>query len=200
MAEKSNDEYAKAVSETEGSINFECPSCGYQKAYLNQKLLQIPYYEDFHAVIMLCPECGMRKADFANLNSKGATRYIYRADEDSDGETKVVRSIEGTVYLPEAGIAIRPATSPTSWIRNVEGIMLDIIEKLEMVLSNPENSEEVKRRVNERMLVLRGMAKGELPVTLVVEDPTGNSVIIPAKEEKLEIRDYNPEEPYTTEY
>lgn len=164
---------------TEGSETFQftCPICASEKAIINQRLLQIPYYDDFHAVTIICPSCGLRRADFANINSKGPRRYEFLVRGLEDFSAKIVRSIDGVVKIPEIGVEIKPATAPSSWIRNVEGILLDIREKVEIARNNAD-SEAMANSAEERLQLIDEVLSGGIPITLIVADNSGNSIII----------------------
>ncbi len=181
--------YKEYVTADGGTVNFECPVCGSDKAVVTQRLLQIPYYDDFHAIILLCPDCGLRRADFANLSSKGPAHYSYTVETEEDFTTKVVRSIEGVFRVPEIGVEIKPATAPSSWIRNVEGILLDIKEKVEIARDHAE-TEQDRLKAEDLIKRIDGLLAGKEPFTLDIRDDTGNSVIIPADPKKLRIEYY----------
>ncbi len=176
----------------ENSINIEgaakmetqCPSCKSARAALYQKLIQIPYYDDFHMIYLYCPDCGYRMTDFANMSSHGFKHFEYVVEDLDDFDTKVVRSSDGVFQIPELGITIEPSISPNTWIRNVEGILLDILEKVEFAksqLSEPEKIAEAELRLQQ----INKALKGELQFTLIIEDPNGNSLIIPHNKAKL---------------
>jgi len=181
--------YKEYVTAEGGTVNFTCPICNSDKAVVTQHLLQIPYYDDFHAIIFICPDCGLRRADFANISSKGPTRYSYVINSLEDFSTKVVRSIEGIFKIPEIGVEIHPATAPSSWIRNVEGILLDIKGKVKIARDQAE-TEETKQNALALLKRLDNMLKGGESFTLWIEDDTGNSVIIPSNSDNLHVEYY----------
>ncbi len=168
-------------------LEFQCPNCGNEHAQVVQRLLQIPYYNDYHMIVIFCPKCGLRKTDFANIESKGHTEYQYRVEDEEDQTTKVVRAENGIVEVPELGVKIEPVTNPQTWIRNIEGILLDIKEKVEFARDNTDDP-SVKEAAKERLKQIDAVLMGKIPITIIVNDITGNSIIIPAKEEKLKVK------------
>ncbi|RMG26132.1 MAG: ZPR1 zinc finger domain-containing protein [Methanobacteriota archaeon] len=179
------DEYLNQEENVE-FLPMQCPACGNEDAKLIQRLLQIPYYDDFHMISFFCKKCGLRKTDFANINSKGHTRYEYFVENLEDFTTKVVRAENGVVTIPELGVKIEPARNPQTWIRNVEGILLDIKEKVGYARDMAETEDQRKAAI-ERLKLIDEALEGKVPFTIIVEDVTGNSIIIPAKKEKLKI-------------
>lgn len=165
---------------------IQCPSCEDENASLISHLMDIPYYKDFVMVNISCRNCGFRSTDFYNLHSKGYTKFIYRVTSRSDDKTKIVRSQDGYVTIPELEITIEPFGEGSSWIRNIEGILEDIKKKLVIMLRDFDDK-ETRMNVKERMKELKRLKRYEKPFHIIVEDHTGNSLIIPADESKLEI-------------
>jgi zinc finger protein len=192
---ENNEDLSGIITEGSETFQFNCPVCNSDKAVINQRLLQIPYFTDFHAVTIICPTCGLKKADFSNINSQGPTRYEYSVTSIDDFSTKVVRSIDGVVSIPEIGIEIKPATAPASWIRNIEGILLDMKEKVEIVRNSPSNEQMLQAAI-ERLELIDEVLTGQIPITIIVADPNGNSIIIPVDEKKLLIEKIDDFDPY----
>lgn len=166
--------------------NIECPSCDNRNAKLITHELDIPYYDDFVIVNINCSICGFRSSDFFNMLSKGHTLHEYSVDSIDDGTTKIVRAKNGHVSIPELGVKIEPVNEPMTWIRNVEGILNDIRTKIELMIKDPEN-EHTKNLAEQRLQLLDEMLEYKIPFTLIVEDMTGNSIILPARNDKLKI-------------
>jgi C4-type Zn-finger protein len=111
---------------------------------------------------------------------------IYPIESEKDGRTKVVRSREGIVIIPELAIRIEPTGDGTTWIRNIEGILEDIQQKLSISLAYSETEEE-RNTVKARIELVEQLKEYSQPFTIEVEDPSGNSIILPVDETKLQI-------------
>jgi zinc finger protein len=166
---------------------FVCPECGNEDAAMISHILDIPHYDDFMMLNLNCKKCGLRTTDFFNTNSKGHTIYTYHIEDEKDGVTKIVRASFGKVSIPELGVSIDPKTGTSTWIRNVEGVLDDINKKL-FLAKTSYDTQELKNAVQERMDLLNKFKNFELPFTIIVEDPEGNSLILPAVESRLEIK------------
>ncbi|MFV2015351.1 MAG: ZPR1 zinc finger domain-containing protein [Candidatus Heimdallarchaeota archaeon] len=167
--------------------NIDCPTCPSEYATVISRILDIPHYDDFIMVSVNCRDCGYRSSDFYNMHSKGHTRFIYVVNDISDDTTKIVRSVEGTVSIPEINVKIEPYGGGSSWIRNIEGVLQDIHQKLLIMLREANDNSSIKtiRRRIEKLMQLMNYEKS---FTIIVDDPTGNSMILPADEAKLEIK------------
>jgi len=166
--------------------SITCPACHNENANVITHLLDIPYYNDFVSITIHCPQCGYRTTDFMNTTQKDYTIMRYLIEDETDGTTKVVRSTQGTVTIAKLGISIEPHGDGSTWIRNIEGILEDIKEKLVISLKQEKNKED-RREIKRRLKLLKSLLNFEQPFLIEVEDPSGNSIILPAKKEKLEI-------------
>lgn len=172
---------------SEYSINkMECPECKYEEAVVIAHILDIPFYDDFTMVSVNCPKCKLRVNDFFNADSKGHIKSTYPIDDASDKTTKVVRASDGYVSIPELGVSIDPVSGANTWVRNVEGILDDIKSKLIIALRDIDD-EEIREKTVERIELVNKMINHQVKYTVIVEDKTGNSVILPADENKLVI-------------
>ena len=111
----------------------------------------------------------------------------YPIDDESDARTKVVRSSEGIVIIPKLGMRIEPTGDASTWIRNIEGILEDLKDKLLISLKYADTTEE-KRIVKQRIRVLRDLKQYRVPFKIIVEDASGNSLILPVDASKLDIQ------------
>jgi zinc finger protein len=90
----------------------------------------------------------------------------------------MIRSSSGTVKIPELGLAMEPGPASQGFITNVEGILMrfeDIVKTARRW--NQEDAEKVV--ICDRILEKLKLAmEGEEELTVVIEDPFGNSMIV----------------------
>ncbi|MCY3413873.1 MAG: ZPR1 zinc finger domain-containing protein [Candidatus Heimdallarchaeota archaeon] len=161
-----------------------CPDCGYEEANIVTHLLDIPHYDDFMMIAINCPECKFRTSDFFNADTKDHIISTYKVENEKDMRTKVVRATDGIVSIPELGVTIDPVSGSSTWIRNIEGILVDILEKIELALDNLETDEE-RQEALDRIALIQDLIDVKVPFTITVEDQQGNSIILPEDESKL---------------
>jgi len=83
----------------------------------------------------------------------------------------------GVISIPELGVRIDPGPACEGFVSNVEGVLNRVEAVLDNLCSWADTDEErdrvclLKDRLNE-------VRDGTLPVTLVIEDLSGNSAII----------------------
>ena len=158
-----------------------CPSCSNEIEYLYQTD-NIPYFSEILIISANCPACGYRYVDTQVLASAEPSRYEFSIITAEDLATRVVRSMSGTVKIPELGVQIDPGPACQGFVTNIEGVLDRIEHVVQAALLWTENEE----RENARVLLDRiaQARSGTFPFTLILDDPSGNSAIISKKAER----------------
>ena len=158
-----------------------CPCCPAEIEYIYQTE-NIPYFSDILIISAICPSCGYRYVDTQMLKHTDPMRYELAIDSEDELAARVVRSMGARIEIPELGVRIDPGPACEGFVSNVEGV-LDRIEKVVKGALNWGNEEE---KVNARALLdkIAAVKSGSFPITLILEDPTGTSVIISDKAKK----------------
>ncbi len=158
-----------------------CPSCSNEIEYRYQTE-DIPYFSEILIVSANCPSCGYRYVDTQLLRDAEPSRYEFSVSAAEDLAVRVVRSMSGTVRIPELGVEIEPGPACDGFVTNVEGVLNRIENVVEGALLWAEGGE---RENAERLLELIARARaGTLPFTLILDDPRGNSAIVSEKAHK----------------
>ena len=85
--------------------------------------------------------------------------------------------------IPELGVRIDPGPACEGFVSNVEGVLERITGVIEGVIAC---GDETERETGEKFLKsIASVKTGVLPVTLIIDDPSGNSAIISEKTRKL---------------
>ena len=152
-----------------------CPVCG-RELRIVVTTYEVPFLDRILLTSISC-ECGFRHADSVVVDVKEPTRYIIKVNKNNLF-TKVIRSTSGTIRIPELGTAIEPGPASQAFITNVEGVLGRIEDVVRMAMRwNSENEEKVRRCewILER---IRNTMEGDEELTLILEDPFGNSLIL----------------------
>ncbi len=102
--------------------------------------------------------------------------YELEIRREEDLNARVVRSTSGTIRIPELGIDIEPGPASESFVSNIEGVLERVEEVLEMVQRWGEK--EKVERASELLFMIERIKAGEYEITVIIEDPLGNSAII----------------------
>jgi len=162
-------------------LNGPCAACGEECEYIYQTET-IPYFSDILIVSSFCPACGHRYANTQVLREGEPLRYTFRVESPDDLSVRVVRSMTGTLRVPEIGVEIDPGPACEGFVTNVEGVLERILSVVEGVLAWADGEERARAECLKAEIA--DAREGTLPITLVLEDPSGNSAIISDRAER----------------
>ncbi len=164
-----------------------CPLCT-KELITNWVQDNIPFFGEVMHITSQC-ECGLKYSDTMILTQRKPVHYEIAVRTKDDLDTRVVRSTSGTIRIPELGTDIEPGPASESFVSNIEGVLDRINEILAMVTKWGE--EEKTRRAKELQRKIDKIKAGKYAITVIIEDPMGNSAIIA---EKATCRELSPED------
>jgi ZPR1-related zinc finger protein len=156
-----------------------CPLCQ-TDLVMNWQRDNIPYFGEILYVSARC-QCSFRFADTMILSSKEPMRYEIPVETSEDLDARVIRSTSGTIRVPEMGVTIEPGSVSESYITNIEGVLQRIRDVLITASRWVQGDEEKSSRSEELLSMLEDVIEGKRKITVIVEDPLGNSAIISKK-------------------
>lgn len=161
-------------------LKAPCPVCQRELEYIYQTE-EIPYFSEILITTARCA-CGFHHTDTLILREGEPARWELRVTDPGDLNARVIRSSSGTLEIPELGIVVEPGPACEAFITTVEGVLQRIRDSLQRILTitkgeQREKGVEVQTRLEEA-------SRGEIPFTLVLEDPCGNSAILSPKAER----------------
>ena len=99
-----------------------------------------------------------------------------------DLDVRVVRSMTGVLEIPECGVRIDPGPACEGFVTNVEGVLDRIAQAIRIAVTDGDETEKERARV--LLEKIECIKTGGLPVTLIIQDPMGNSVLVSDKAQK----------------
>ena len=174
-------------------MQINCPICNSNNTKVTQKMMNIPHFPHLWFFNLTCSDCHFKHNDFINLSFKDPVKYIYHAENKEDYTTKIVRAANGTISVPQIGVLIEPGPNAEGFINNIEGILQDIRGKTLFLLGDAK-SEDEKESIRNYIELLDSYIEKNLPIDIIIEDPFGNSSIIPSDPNKLEVIELTQEE------
>jgi zinc finger protein len=160
-----------------------CPICNTEVEYIYQTE-NIPYFSDILIISAMCNNCGYRYVDTQVLTESEPSCWEIAVTSLEDLSVRIVRSMAGTIRIPELGVRIDPGVACEGFVSNVEGILCRIEQIIDMVIRS-ENHEQREAALSLKKKIT-GVREGVMPITLIIEDPSGNSAIIADKAKKTE--------------
>ncbi len=165
----------------------KCPICGSNTLTVKGVVYHVPYYGRILIESVNCTNCGYKDLHITYLDATGPIRIEYRVtDRDDIEHAWIIRSSEAKVYSPDLGFILAPGSAGEAMITPLEGLMYRLLAYAE-AMGELQGEAEARRRkfIDDVNKALRG----ELEFTIVIEDPTGSSMIKPpeGREGKLRV-------------
>lgn len=166
-----------------------CPVCGKKKAVLRDEELDIPYFGKTFVFSINCEECGFSKADIEAAEQKDPVKITFETSSEEDMKVRVIKSSNATVKVPTLRMSVESGAGSDGFISNVEGLL----NKFERVIEQQRDGADepsVKKSAKNLLKKIWKIKMGDIPVKIVIEDPSGNSAIISDKAivEKLKVK------------
>lgn len=167
-----------------------CPCCNTEIQYL-YKTENIPYFSDILIISAVCDSCGYKYVDTQLLKHNEPARYTVAINAEEDMSIRVIRSMSAAIEIPEIGVRIDPGPVCQGFVSNMEGVL----DRIEQVVQGAFNwgTDEEKANATQLLADIARIKIGAFPVTLILEDPSGNSAIIAERAVK---EPYVPDEAY----
>jgi zinc finger protein len=152
-----------------------CPCCNTEIQYL-YKTENIPYFSDILIISAICDQCGYKFVDTQLIKHGEPCRHILAISTEADLAARVVRSMSASIEIPELGVRIDPGPVCQGFVSNFEGVL----DRVEQVVQGAFRwgTEEEKANATQLLADIARVKCGLLPVTLILEDPSGNSAIV----------------------
>lgn len=155
-----------------------CPACQGLGLEFTSEQIDLPFLGPSLETLLRCLKCGYRNNDYVLTRESAPMRFLYVVRTAADMSVRVVRGSSGTIRIPELGISIEPGTASEAFISNVEGVLVRVERVLDQLHRDAED-DATRQRIEELQERMGGLREGRGgPVTLVIEDPFGNSRIL----------------------
>jgi len=154
-----------------------CPLCGDASLTLLEKEEDIPYFGKTYLFSMQCDSCGYNKSDVEAKEHKDPCVITFTVEKESDMKVRVVKSSEATIKIPGIRMSVTPGPASEGYVSNIEGVL----QRFRKILEDQRDlSEEVEEKKHAKNLLkkLWKVQNGDVPLKMVIEDPSGNSAII----------------------
>jgi len=177
------------MSENNFDINetyeLKCPKCKKGTINISQTEYDLPDEDKMLIIKLECDNCSFSKNDIIPLTTRtDPGRAELRVTEESDLQSKIYRSPSAKLEIPELELIVNPGPSADFYFTNVEGILFRFENAVSTYINSLEEGDPEKKQIIEILNDLQKAKNGDLPFTLIIEDPGGGSYIIPENKEK----------------
>ena len=169
--------------------NQPCPICHKNKLTLTEQNYDVPYFGKCYLMGMYCEECGYKMSDIEAEETKNPIRYTFEVKNKKDLNTRVVKSGQASIKVPALKMSVEPGPASEGYISNIEGV-LDKFKKIIEAERDTTDDEDIRKNAKNLLKKLWKVELGEMPIKVIIDDPSGNSAIISDKAivEKLKVK------------
>ncbi len=159
-----------------------CPICSAEIAF-DWETKEIPHFGEALIIAGVCEACGFKLSDTILLSQGDPVRYAITIEEVADLNARVIRSTSGTIRLPELGIDVEPGPASEAYISNVEGVLQRVRDIVVFATRSARDAGAVENVCRGEWIIERidRAMEGVGPLTMILEDPLGNSAIVSEK-------------------
>ena len=182
------------------SVDFPCPGCKEASLIYRSTELEIPFFGKATQTTLICGSCGYKHNDIILSELKEPTQYSVPIESEDDMSVKVVRSASATVSVPELGLKVEPGVASEGYITNVEGVLVrfrDAVGQAIRFAVGTEDEEASRIQGEEILKRIESTINGNEHVTLILNDPFGNSAILSERASKIELTEEEANELHT---
>ncbi len=169
--------------------NQPCPICHKKTLSLTEDEMDIPYFGKTYLFSMNCSNCKYSKSDVEAEERKEPCKITFTIEKEDDMKVRIVKSSEANVRIPQLKMSMESGPASDGFVSNIEGLLL----RFEKVIEDERDlaeEDEVKKHAKNLLKKIRKVKWGEMPLKIIIEDPSGNSAIISDKAvvEKLKLK------------
>lgn len=166
-----------------------CPLCGKKTLVLTEDTKDIPFFGRTYLFSMRCSSCTFSKSDVEAAEQREPCKITFDVKSEKDLKVRVVKSSFASVFITQFKIDVRPGPASEGFVSNIEGIL----QRFKKIVEDRRDlsEDEGERKAAKNLLKKMWKAEcGDIPFTVVIDDPSGNSAIISesAKIEKLKVK------------
>ena len=159
-----------------------CPVCWGKTLTLVEKEEDIPYFGKALIFSMNCSDsnCGYSFSDIESEKEKEPCRYVLTIESEKDLSVRVVKSSNATIKIPQLKLSVIPGPASEGYISNIEGVLKRFKKVLEAERDTTDD-ETARKHTKNLLKKLWRVECGDMPLKIIIEDPSGNSAIISEK-------------------
>ena len=162
-----------------------CPMCRKNSLTLREEEREVPYFGKVLLFSMTCSGCKYHKSDVESIEQHDPCKFTLEINSEEDMKIRIVKSAEATIKIPRM-ISVDPGPASNGYISNIEGVLSRIKGVIESAKDNEEDN-SAKKKAKKYLKKLTKVMWGQEKMTIVIEDPSGNSAIVSEKAKKQKL-------------
>ncbi len=157
-----------------------CPRCQ-ENGTTRLMITKIPHFREVIVSSFECPNCGERNNEIQFGGTFGAkhSHFTLLVRNAKDMNRQLVKSEYATITIPELELEVPPQTQK-GMLNTIEGILQQTVEGLMAEQESRQKYQpEIAEKVAQFCAKCTSFQSGQIPFTVHLDDPAGNSYIEP---------------------
>jgi zinc finger protein len=181
---------------TEQVVDIPCPICNAEgHVRMITHIDEIPYFGEHTQITVLCHSCGWRQTDFIPAEGKKPGGWTLLISDPQHIRARVVRSSSCTIRIPELDLEVKPGSSSTGYVSNIEGVLnrfMDVIIMVTRQAYTDDADQSDINRLKEMHTTLLELKEDPIPNPITIEflDPNGHSQILHSDAKGRELEEH----------
>ncbi|TDG39488.1 hypothetical protein AWZ03_014086 [Drosophila navojoa] len=158
-------------------FSTNCPNC-HAPCETNMKLTNIPHFKEVVIMATVCSRCGHKTNEVKSgggIEPEGV-RFKLRVESKEDLTRDVLKSETCSLSIPELDLDVGP-NALCGRFTTVEGLLVAMREQLDGTLFHDSADEPSRQQLERFLTTFDKVIKLEQVITLVLEDPAGNTYV-----------------------
>jgi len=162
--------------------NEKCPMCQKDTLMLYETEQDIPFFGKVFIFGMQCKntECNYKQNDVEAEKQGEPSKIEFTVENTKDLNVRLVKGSEATVRIPQLKMSVEPGIASDGYVSNVEGVLQKFKHILE-VERDTADEDTIRKKAKNLLKRLWKVECGDEKLTVIIEDPSGNSAIISEK-------------------
>ena len=158
-----------------------CPMCHNNTLTLREAARDIPFFGMCFIFSMDCESCDYHMADVEVEGAGKPVKFRLEIESEEDLNIRVIKSSTAKIKIPRL-VEISPGPISNGYVTNIEGIL----NRVKKVIEAQRNDEDanIRKKAKNQLKKIQRVIWGREKLTLILEDPKGNSAIVSDKVKK----------------
>ncbi|MBU2639778.1 MAG: ZPR1 zinc finger domain-containing protein [Nanoarchaeota archaeon] len=158
----------------------ECPACKEKTLTLTEQSYNIPHFGRCFLMSMTCSNCHYHISDVESEETKPPIKITFTIENSKDLNVKVIKSSQASIKIPQLRMSSESGPSSIGFITNIEGLL----KRFKKIVEGQRDSTEdpaIRKKAKNLLKKFWKVETGDLQLKIIIEDPSGNSIIISEK-------------------
>ena len=163
-----------------------CPSCKEKALEHVQTIINVPHFGETLLLTSRCKFCRYKKTDVLSLTEKIPQRYVFHVKTVNHLKVRLVKSSKARVLIPEFQFESAPGPKAQGFIGSIESLLEQVETTMQILKKWTKEDREKSQKLHKLELVLKEAGRDSPSFTVILEDPSGNSAILPDPPDTVE--------------